>query len=107
MEFTFEQLPSAVSSLNDKIDKILSLMSSTSSPEKDVWFDLKDLSKYIPGNPARPTIYKLVGAKDIPFHKKGKRLYFLKSEIDFWLKSGRERTNKELKNSAKDFLKIK
>ncbi len=30
--------------------------------------------------------------KDTPHHKRGKKLYFLKSEIDAWLKSGRKNT---------------
>jgi excisionase family DNA binding protein len=34
---------------------------------------------------SRPTIYGLVAQKKIPFHKKGKRLYFYDKELTQWI----------------------
>jgi tmRNA-binding protein len=33
-------------------------------------------------------VYAWIGQRSIPYHKKGKKLMFLKSEIDSWLKEG-------------------
>ncbi|MDR1342763.1 MAG: helix-turn-helix domain-containing protein [Prevotellaceae bacterium] len=35
---------------------------------------------------------RLTYQRSIPYHKKGKKLMFLKSEIDNWLKEGRRKT---------------
>jgi excisionase family DNA binding protein len=35
----------------------------------------------------KPTIYRLVNTKGIPFHKRGGRLYFSRQELIEWLKS--------------------
>lgn len=58
------------------------------SAEADRWFDLKELCKYHPDKPTKPTVYGWVSAGTIPVHKGGKKLRFLKSEIDNWLKQG-------------------
>ncbi len=55
------------------------------------WMNLDELRNYHPNKPARATIYKWTCERSIPFHKDGKKLRFLKSEIDEWLmKSGKK-----------------
>ena len=49
------------------------------------WFLMDDLCGYLPERPSKSTIYSWVSKKSIPFYKRGKRLLFLKSEIDNWL----------------------
>lgn len=56
--------------------------------EADRWFDLNELCIYHPDKPSKPTVYGWVSAGTIPVHKGGKKLRFLKSEIDNWLKQG-------------------
>lgn len=46
---------------------------------------VEDLINYLPGHPAKQTIYCWVWRKAIPYHKAGAKLQFLKSEIDAWL----------------------
>jgi excisionase family DNA binding protein len=55
---------------------------------EDKWFNLKELCEYIPDRPSKPTVYGWVNSSKIPVHKGGKKLRFLKSEIDAWLKEG-------------------
>lgn len=57
---------------------------------------IDELRAYHPDHPARPTIYEWVGKKAIPVHKDGKKLRFLRSEIDEWLNGGRAKTQAEL-----------
>ena len=54
--------------------------------EEDRWFSVQEVSDYLPEHPAVQTLYTWTSAKRIPYHKEGKRLRFLKSEIDTWLK---------------------
>jgi excisionase family DNA binding protein len=53
----------------------------------DVWLGINELCEYHPDKPTKPTVYGWVNAGTIPVHKGGKKLRFLKSEIDKWLKS--------------------
>lgn len=72
--------------------------------ETDRWFDLNDLINYHPDKPTKPTVYGWVNAGIIPVHKGGKKLRFLKSEIDNWLKQGRRKTIAEISNEAHQYL---
>jgi hypothetical protein len=73
--------------------------------DSDQWFDLIQLQNYLPDKPAKPTVYEWVGKRLIPYHRRGKKLYFLKAEIDSWLKDGRRKTAKELSEEANEVMK--
>lgn len=51
------------------------------------------------------TVYGYVSRNEIPYSKKGGRLYFLKSEIIEWIKEGRRMTHTEIKAQAHTYLK--
>jgi excisionase family DNA binding protein len=46
------------------------------------------------------TLYGYCHNNVIPFYKRGKRSYFLKSDLDIWLASGRKNTVKEMQTEA-------
>ena len=71
---------------------------------EDRWLDIDELIEYLPGKPAKATLYGYVSKGEIPSHKSGKRLVFLKSEIDKWLKSKRRKTAEEIKEEAEKYL---
>ncbi len=73
----------------------------------DTWFNLDALRSYLPNKPAAATVYAWVSKNEIPYHKKGKKLSFLKFEIDQWLKSGKQLSNSEIIDAADQALKIK
>jgi excisionase family DNA binding protein len=75
--------------------------------ETDRWFDLTELCNYHPDKPSKPTVYGWVNAGIIPVHKGGKKLRFLKSEIDSWLKQGRKKTLAETASKAEAYLNKK
>lgn len=87
---TFEQLPRAVSQIREDISLIkhLLLERSHSEPIADQWLDLAELCDYLPDKPAKSTLYNYVSTNTIPYHKGGKKLRFLRSEIDKWLREG-------------------
>jgi hypothetical protein len=69
--------------------------------------NLKELREYLPSHPAEQTVYGWTSCHQIPFHKKGKRIMFLKSEIDDWLHAGKMKSQKELEEEAENFIKSK
>lgn len=75
--------------------------------ETDRWFDLNELCIYHPDKPSKPTVYGWVNARAIPVHKSGKKLRFLKSEIDTWLMQGRKKTFTETAREAVQYCKTK
>ena len=75
--------------------------------ETDRWFDLNELCNYHPDKPSKPTVYGWVNAGTVPVHKGGKKLRFLKSEIDSWLRQGRKKTLAETASEADTYLKKK
>lgn len=55
-------------------------------------------------NLAKATIYALCSMGKIPVLKKGKRLYFVKTELTEWLRSGRKKTNDEIELEAINYV---
>lgn len=51
---------------------------------------IEELSVYIPTRPAVKTIRAWKREKALPFHRAGRKLYFIKTEIDEWLKNNSE-----------------
>lgn len=102
MHITFEQLPNAVAQLLNKLDNIEQILLEKSNQppaQTDQWFNLTELCEYLPDKPAKQTVYSWVHSSYVPSHRKGKKLYFLKSEIDRWLKTGRRKTLAEIQNN--------
>lgn len=70
--------------------------------ESDI-LDIKSASQFL--NLAVPTIYCLVSKREITSYKRGKKLYFKKSELLQWIQSGKRLNNSEVKEKAKHFSK--
>jgi hypothetical protein len=112
MDITFDFLPQAVSQLYNKVENIERLLlgqRTEPQPEQDTWFNIVELSNYLPDRPSVPTLYGRVHFKQIPFHKSPgqKKLRFLKSEIDEWLKEGRKKTFAETEAEANQYINKK
>lgn len=104
---TLETLPKAFTLLSNEVSEIKRLLlakDSEQQTETDRWLDLNELCLYIPDKPSKPTVYGWVNARTIPVHKGGKKLRFLKSEIDNWLKQGRKKTLAEIANEPDTYL---
>ena len=106
-QLSFDRLPEAVAQLYRKLSNIESLLyqqNNSSKLNEDRWFDLEELMAYDPEKRSKPTFYRYVQEQSIPFHRKGKKLTFLKSEIDHWLKGGRVKTIEEIAEEAESQL---
>lgn len=86
---SFNEIPEAMSYLIEKVNNLEDLIrtSANTQPDENIWFNLDALCDYLPDRPAKQTVYGWVFQKKIPYHKKGKKLQFLKCEIDEWLHS--------------------
>jgi len=93
--------------IENSIKKVLNNQQVEQPTEIDRWFDLNELCIYHPDKPSKPTVYGWVNAGTIPVHKGGKKLRFLKSEIDSWLKQGKKKTLAETASEAETYLKSK
>jgi excisionase family DNA binding protein len=103
-EITFEKLPKAVSEIFDKLDNIEKLLNIQNQPQLvDELLTIQQAGEFI--KLTVPTIYSLVSRNNIPFSKKGKRLYFSKSDLSNWIKEGRNKTISELGKEAHSYLK--
>lgn len=106
-EITFEQIPKAITQLFQKLEVIERLLNSQNSQpaaQQEQWFDITQLCEYLPDKPVKPTVYGWVHKKVIPNHRRGKKLYFLKSEIDEWLRAGRNKTISETAQEATKYI---
>ena len=70
--------------------------------------NLKELCEYLPSHPGGTDRFTgWTSCHQIPFHKRGKRIMFLKSEIDAWLHDGKRKSQKELAEEAAQFINAK
>lgn len=109
-DISFNDMPKALAYLIGKVDKLETLLSTQTTAKvepADRWFNLQELCEYLPDRPARQTVYGWIGQHAVPYHKKGKKLQFLKSEIDAWLKSDKRKTAAELQAEAIQFINAK
>lgn len=65
-------------------------------PQKEI-MSIHELSEYL--GVTVPTIYGYLNKKKIPSYKKMGKVYFLRSEIDTWLRNGKRATADEITNS--------
>jgi len=81
---TFDELPQEVSELKKMMSQVLTLLGSenknpNSDTEGDVTFNVVELSEYMRCTPQ--TVYRLKREGKIKFHRFGKLIWFVKSEI--------------------------
>ena len=95
VQFTESQFRTLVKDCLSESIKENSLIKETDS---DKLFSIKEASIYL--NLAPQTIYGFTSNRVIPFIKKGKKLYFKKSDLESWLCDGRKATVKELQKGV-------
>lgn len=91
----------------DAIDKMLLASMGNNSKNDDQRMDVTEAQKYIPGHPAVQTIYGWTSNNLIPYHKVGKRIYFVKSELDAWLSKEQHKSQQDLLKEAENFVNNK
>jgi excisionase family DNA binding protein len=82
------------------------VQNKSESSQEDKWYNLKALCNYHPDSPAKQTVYGWVNKGSIPVHKEGKKLRFLKSEIDEWLKRGKIKTSEDIDSEVEQYCEV-
>lgn len=72
------------------------------SEQSEQLLTVNDLSKFL--KLQKSTIYGYVHNRKIPYIKRGKVLYFEKSEILSWLKTYRQKTDDEIKEEINNII---
>nr|WP_237421174.1 helix-turn-helix domain-containing protein [Flavobacterium sp. Sd200] len=75
------------------IELLLSKVPQNSNVAEEI-LTVSQASEFL--NLAVATIYSKVSRNEIPVNKQGKKLYFYKSELIDWIRSGRIKTNDEM-----------
>ena len=110
---TFEMIPTLMVNLIEdnkvlsaKLDAINRKLSASmgNNKDEDERMDVTEAQKYIPGHPAVQTIYGWTSNNMIPYHKVGKRIYFLKSELDAWLSKDQHKSKDDLLEEAEEYV---
>lgn len=82
----FENMPTMVAELINKVTKLTEEINSLKQKVEEkprVALPIDVAAQML--CKSKSTIYKLVAADDIPFHKQGKRLYFFEDELMEWI----------------------
>ncbi|WP_299799202.1 helix-turn-helix domain-containing protein [uncultured Maribacter sp.] len=70
--------------------------------EQEILIGIDEAAKTV--NKSKFTLYGLVSTNKIPFYKQGKHLYFLKSELIDWIKSGKQEDKTSIQNEVDEYL---
>lgn len=96
-EIELEQLIQA------SVRKAFDEQSPPSQDQESSYLSVSEASKLL--NLAKQTIYGLTSKRMIPVLKRGKKLYFKKSDLLAWLEAGRKQSLKELQSISSSIFK--
>lgn len=85
-------------SILEKLTNLETLIQQTDKP-----FSMNEACHHL--NISKSFLYKLTHRREIPFFKpNGKKIYFLKTDLNNWLLRNRVSSNEELEQEAIDFV---
>jgi excisionase family DNA binding protein len=103
---TFDQLPTAVSLLTKEVGELKQLIiqgiEQQAHEPQELLFTIQEAADFM--RLSVPTIYSKVSKGELPSMKRGKRLYFSRSELMSYIKEGRRSSNEELDAQAQAYL---
>lgn len=103
MQVNFDSLPQVVQELNAKIDNIMLLLQSAKPDVKQGdLLTIQEAATFL--NLSKSTLYNKVNKSELPYMKKGKRLYFSRSELMDYIKSGKFSSIQEIQAQTNNFL---
>ena len=94
MENPFEIILEKLNKIEEELAIIKANQENTGKEMKIEFLTIKELSEYL--KLTVPTIYGYTSTNRIPHIKRGKRLYFKKSDIDIWIEKGQRKTIDEM-----------
>ena len=92
-----DKIEQQLSELNKKMN-----ISAVDSKQADDLMNVTSLAEYL--DLSVSTLYGMTCRRELPTIKRGKRLYFKKSEIDEWLYTHRRKTMEEIEIEAQTYV---
>lgn len=87
---TFDEMPVLLTRLLERFDSLCHhIRSLRTGGHASDWMGIDQLREYLPGNPARHTVYEWIREQKFPHYNRGKNFFFFRPEVDAWLKEGR------------------
>jgi excisionase family DNA binding protein len=96
---TFDQLPAAISLLIREVNSLKLALQAAPPEQADQLLTVDQAAAFL--TLAKPTIYAMISRGDLPNLKRGKRVYFQKSDLLNYLKEGRRKTYQQIKEEAR------
>jgi excisionase family DNA binding protein len=104
MENPFKIIMARLDSIETLLIQLKTNNTQDKAEGKDVLLmNVNQVSEYLNIVPA--TLYGYTMNRKIPHFKKGKRLYFNKTQIDAWMIQGKVKTIDEIKVEASNYIK--
>ena len=103
---TFDKLPEAVTMLTKEVSELKRLLiekqEQTPTDQPEQLLTVQEAAEFL--RLTVPTIYSKVSKGELPVMKRGKRLYFSRTELLEYLKGGRKKSNDEIEREAEACL---
>jgi len=94
--------------ITERLDKIEELLNNSIVKQSEIkkekldYLNIDEASKFL--TLKKSTIYKKVNHNELPYYKRGKHLYFSYTELNDYIKGGKVKSDKELKNEASKYI---
>jgi excisionase family DNA binding protein len=102
---TFDKLPEAVTMLTKEVSELKRLFierQETPTEQPEQLLSIQQAAEFL--SLSVPTLYSKVSKGELPVMKRGKRLYFSRTELMEYVKAGRKKSNAEIEQEAKAYL---
>ncbi len=105
-EITFEKLPQAVKTLIKEVGELKEILTNqrqnnTQEPQEKL-LSVSETAIFL--NLTVPTIYSKVSRGDLPYMKRGKRLYFSQIELLNYIKQGKVKSNAQVNDEVNKYF---
>lgn len=102
---TFDKLPEAVTMLTKEVIELKRLFierQETPTDHPEQLLTIQQAAEFL--SLSVPTLYSKVSKGELPVMKRGKRLYFSRTELMEYIKEGRKKSNAEIEAEAEAYL---
>ena len=103
---TFNDLPKVVTLLTKEVSELKRLLidnqEQKQAQKEERLLNVQEAAQFL--NLTVPTIYSKVSKAELPYMKRGKRLYFSSTELMDYLRDGRKKSNAEIQHEVESYL---
>jgi len=102
MENPFQELNERLDRIEDLLISVKEHKSSEPGGEEERLLNVREAARFL--GDAVATLYGRTSKNEIPFYKRGKKVYFKKSELMAWIEQGRVKSQSEIMLQTKASL---